>query len=121
MAAMPVVVVGTLNLFLVVFAGVTSLPGVAGLYLDPLNDKSIDEHTAFAQYIRQYNKPYEATNKIRFAAFQRTLEEIQRLRAEQRHAQFDLNEFSDLTVEERKRMRCGIDKQTRSSHFGTDL
>ena len=71
----------------------------------------IGARALFKQYITNFNKSYTISDESRFAAFKRTLEEIQSLRTAQQHAHFGVNEYSDLTTEEREHMRCGITKK----------
>ena len=68
---------------------------------------------AFAAYKRQHNRRYASADEERaaIAAFSATVAEIRRLRAEQPHADFGLNQFSDYTAAERGSLRCGIGRK----------
>ena len=88
--------------------------GVDGLHSHP----PLGARARFEHYIKDFNKSYTTSDEVRFAAFKRTLEEIQTLRIAQQHAQFGINEYADLTAEEREHMRCGIDKKRHWGRFG---
>lgn len=90
-----------LILVAVVVTMVTASPSSRKVYYD-LEDAA----ALFEQFIRDYNKHYKdiADKYIHFQAFVATLASINKLNLESPTATYDINQFSDYTDEERKKL-----------------